>query len=421
MKATLASAMLLGVLGIFTSAACSGAEKPNDVLPPDAGRTDDAGFVSDADATATVGSDGSDGSDASSAPVYASGARCDGRTGLCAPSATCTPTAVCNDAIVGVTPTKLSLPLTVPTCQTSNVDRPMYDDGPPRRWTDPVTGEERAACVYVPPTATMASKLPVVVYLHGAGGSASAVYDRTLLRDKAPTAYLSGDLSRRGFILVANQGRNLVGENGNPAGARHDMYYRDFAKHPDVRAIDQVLDDLVASGVADPTRLHVTGWSNGAFFGQLYGLLRHEAPTKGGNRVASVVAFDGADPYQAPSEDALGCALAPYPRSSLPVMLIHRSCSIVPCDAAQKLALTGPPGFDVGAWANTLASQVGARDVENLIVGIDGKLATTCTPSGLCSKFTATRQHILWPDGVTDGGTDFEPSILRYMRTHPLP
>jgi poly(3-hydroxybutyrate) depolymerase len=431
LRNTFAAVISLGLVRALGVSACS--EPPAVTNPaPDASLAadGDASLAADGDASLATDSDASlaaDGdagmtSDSSAdAGVCASGARCDGLTGLCAATATCKPNAVCNDGIVGITPTVLSNPLTVPTCSTSDATRPFYDDGPPQLWTDPVTGEQRAACVYVPPTATQQNKLPIVVYLHGAGGSASAVYDRTSLREKALTTNLTTDLGRRGFFLVANQGRNLVGENGNPAAARHDMYYRNLANHPDVRAIDKLIDDLVATGTADPKRIYVTGWSNGAFFGQLYGLLRHAAPTNGGNRIASVVAFDGADPYQAPSDGAVGCALTPYPKSSLPVMLIHRACSIVPCNAAQKAALVAPPGFDVSAWESTLQLSIQSSDVENVMVGVDGKLAAQCTPAGLCSKLTATKQHILWPDGFIDGGTDFEPRMLGYMRTHPLP
>jgi len=39
------------------------------------------------------------------------------------------------------------------------------------------------------------------------------------------------------------------------------------------------------------------GWSNGGFFSQFYGMARHKTATQGGNRIAAVVAFTAADPF----------------------------------------------------------------------------------------------------------------------------
>lgn len=349
----------------------------------------------------------------------ARGELCDGTSGLCASSPLCSAENPCEDALVGLERRTLAEPLTVPACTTSRVGRARFDDGPARTWV--VDGVTRAACVYVPPSASAGRPRPLLVYLHGSGGSASAIYDTTSLRAKAPSFDLAGDGSA-GFVLAAHQGRNQRNENGNPPASRHDVYFRAFegrVANADARSLDTLIDDLVAAGTVDPKRIFLTGWSNGAFFAQEYALFRARTPTPRGNRVAAVVAFDGADPFDTPRRDLEGCALTTPPAARLPVMLVHRACSIVGCDAAQSASLALPPGFDVTAWAARLRGLVGAANVVDRVVlgsGAVGACEATCT------RATATLQHVQWPDGVADrSGVDHEPAMLAFLRDHALP
>jgi dienelactone hydrolase len=244
----------------------------------------------------------------------ARGETCDGTTGLCESSRLCSEANPCMNALVGLERRTVTEPLTLPTCRTTRAGRPIFDDGPPRTWT--TDGITRAACVYTPPSATTATPRPLVVYLHGSGGNAAAIYDSASLRSKAETFDLAGD-GIAGFVLAAHQGRNQENENGNPPASRHDVYFRGFegsVANADARSLDTMIDDLVATGTVDPTRIYVTGWSNGAFFGQEYALFRRRTPTPGGHRIAAVVAFDGGDPFQTPRRDLVGCELVVPPR-----------------------------------------------------------------------------------------------------------
>jgi len=356
--------------------------------------------------------------DAGGPDACASGAFCDGRTGLCQTPPVCTATAPCPDALVGVTRTTLTEPITLPECRTHALARPAFDDGPPRTWADAVNGQQRAACVFEPAGTSAVSPRPLLVFLHGSGGSAEAIYDNTSLRAKAATFDLGGG---PGFILAADQGRNLPPvANGNPASARHEIYDRDFATSPDVRNLDRLIDTLVGEGGVDPTRIYLTGWSNGAFFSQLYALVRHQTPTPGGNRIAAVAVFDGADPLEPPTSQTPSCAYRPYPASALPVFIAHRACSIVPCDAAQATDQGAPPGYDVQDWLALLRTTIGATDVTELLLASNGSVAAGCATS--CSQVEATLAHVRWPDGVADGsGVDREPQMLGYLAAHRLP
>ena len=354
-----------------------------------------------------------------SAGVCSTGAVCDGHPGLCQTPAVCTATAPCSNALVGIVKGTITEPITIPDCRTHARNRPTFDDGAPRHWTDAVNGQHRAACVFRPPGTSASSPRPLLVFLHGAGGSARAIYDNTLLRAKAATFDL-GD--RPGFILAADQGRNLAPSvNGHPASSRHEFYDRNFATSPDVRNLDLLFDTLVSEGGVDPRRIYLTGWSNGAFFSQLYALVRHQTPTPGGNRIAAVAVFDGADPLEPPTPLNPGCAYRPYPRSSLPVFIAHRACSIVWCDAAQASGRAfNAPGFDVRGWLALLRGPIGATDVTELLLDHGGAAVTSCAER--CPGVEALVDHIRWPDGIGDGsGIDREPEMLRYLAAHPLP
>jgi hypothetical protein len=133
---------------------------------------------------------------------------CDPNVGLCAPAPICSPLAPCT---IG------SNEITLPDCMTTASGRPVYDDAPALMWNDAVTGEQRAACVFHPTGASPASLRPLVMFFHNPDGSADTVYNATSLRTKATSFVLSGDPTRPGFVLVADQGRNLHAVNGTSA------------------------------------------------------------------------------------------------------------------------------------------------------------------------------------------------------------
>jgi dienelactone hydrolase len=307
---------------------------------------------------------------------------------------------------------------------------PPFNDGPPETWVDMVNGNARAACIFKPPGTSSASLRPLVLFVHGSLGHAQDLYDETLLRQKATTFDLSGDASRPGFVVVADQGRNLDNPNGySGPGPRHDIYYRDFglpsSTNPDVRAFDHIIDTLVAAGGIDTTRVYVAGWSNGAFFAQMYGILRHAIPTPGGTRVAAVAAYAGGDPYEnLNNTETPSCAESVLPTSDLPIYAIHRDCdSAVACDSAQQTKFSQPPGYDVETWIGTLGSQV--KDTHVIDTVINGKAVqeSGCEATSMCDNTTGLLNHLRWPDGIDDssGPTgDWEVPMLQFLSAHPL-
>jgi len=328
--------------------------------------------------------------------------------GLCVPEALCSPSAPCDDGVVltidgGVTHASITSQIAVPACKTQ-VAHPLssYDDSAKRMTWSEDAGAPRAACVYEPPGST---PKPLVVFLHRLGGSADDVYNLTSLRKEAATTDL-GDGA--GFALAADQGDNLHSAlDASTPGPNHDFYYRDFARNPDFESVDHVVDTLVAGGKIDTARIYVMGWGEGAFFAEAYAIVRNVTATPGGSRVAAAAVYEGADPFQSPTTARPDCKEATYPRASVPIYLLHRSCSLVACDSTQATTFGLPPGFDVETWAATPSAVIQDQIIDEL-----GAPATSCAQ--VCGlKEAASKESASWPSG-------WETEMLAFLAKHSL-
>jgi poly(3-hydroxybutyrate) depolymerase len=367
---------------------------------------------------------------ATCAPVLPVGGDCNPVSGFGAPLPTCSAADPC-DRPLDPARGRITRPTEVPRCRTTNPAYPPFDDGAPSRRAG-IDGTARYACAYAPPDAATTPR-PLLLFFHGSSGTADAVYDATLLRQKAETYDLSGDPRAPGFVLVSVQGRNLHWPNATPQdGSKHDIYYRDLSTcstNPDFAEADRRIDEWVASGRVDASRIYVSGWSNGARFAQAYAIARHETPTPGGHRVAAAAVYAGADPFgdtidgQVPS-----CRLAPYPTSDVPLLLVSGWCDLMPCDAQQLAGLSAEigiaPGSLMSAWVEDLATEVGNPHVSWRTIRGTGDETLACMPADLCTATVALAVHAEWPDGIAGaagGVVDWEPELLDFLRSHPLP
>ncbi|MBI3202825.1 MAG: hypothetical protein HYZ29_14900 [Myxococcales bacterium] len=361
-------------------------------------------------------------------PAADGGLACNPSTGASAPLSTCTAANPCTKYLATYTG-PISTPTDVPVCKTTNSKHPSFDDGAPLSRAG-IDGTPRYACAHSP-SPTVA--LPLLVYFHGSGGGAESVYDTTLLRQKAASYDLSGDAQKKGYFLLSIQARNLHWPTAtNQDGSKHDIYYRDLSScstNPDFANADAFVDDLVKSGKVDPKRIFVSGWSNGGRFAQAYAIARHEKPSPGGNRVAAAAVYSGADPFHnTQSSQSPSCQLSPYPTSSVPILIVSGWCDVMPCDDAQATALAKDtelaPGSTMSAWVGDLGTKVGSPTVQWLKVKGTGEVVQTCMPAATCSTLVATLIHTEWPDGIAgtaSGTTDQEPTMLDFLRQHPLP
>lgn len=127
------------------------------------------------------------------------------------------------------------------------------------------------ALIYIPETSVQPEPMPVVVMLHGAGGTARHSMD--LVREHA---------DQLGFILLAptSQGStwDLVGR-------------RSFGA--DVSALDALLEEVFATYRPDPARVAIAGFSDGGSYALSLGLVN-------GNLFTHIVAFSPG--FMAPPE-----------------------------------------------------------------------------------------------------------------------
>lgn len=362
---------------------------------------------------------------------------CNGTTGLRAPLPTCSPERPCVRIAAELPQVAITTPTEIPACGDSRWDE---------RLAYPIGDLTRYACVARAPGASAASRRPLVVWLHPGGEGADNAEQETRLLDKLARFDLTADPARPGFSLVVPQGRNLHFPTLEPRdGRHHDFYYRDLGSpstNPDVANLDALIDRLVAEGHVDPARIFVMGWSNGAFFGQLYAIARHATATPGGSRVAAAAVFAAADPFgdvrydpfaQRPTQaDDGSCQLTSYPTSSVPIQMTYRTCDgAVACGASDAACVEPEPGYVTTTWLDRAATTL--PNLRGRVIGGVERGAQLDLPVGQCTaiptanctaeaKALCVVNHLRWPDGVYENGTgvDNEPALLGFLRDHPL-
>lgn len=161
-------------------------------------------------------------------------------------------------------------------------------------------GQPRAALVHVPPQAggKGARKLPLVIFLHGAGGGAAQAMRQT---------NLTGLADRAGFLAVFPEG--LGPEGGQTWNAWMCCGFARDTKVDDVGFLDALIARLKADGFSGPLidgrRIYLAGFSNGAMLASRFALERPGV-------AAAIAVVSG----------TLPCDLDP-PAAALPVLIVH--------------------------------------------------------------------------------------------------
>lgn len=138
------------------------------------------------------------------------------------------------------------------------------------RFTIRAAGLDRHYLVHVPKRHETATALPVVVMLHGGGGTSRGAATETGWSAKAEEA---------GFLAVFPDA--MPPDPSRPGQFRSnpqlwndgsDRFYRGQKAPDDVAFIDAMLDDLASRFPVDKRRVYATGFSNGASMSFLVGM-----------------------------------------------------------------------------------------------------------------------------------------------------
>jgi polyhydroxybutyrate depolymerase len=168
---------------------------------------------------------------------------------------------------------------------------------------------------------------PLLVYLHGLGGSGRDTFYHSQLAEFGRT--------KRVFVVAPDGARDSVGRrfwNAHPACCDFDHSGRD-----DVARLDQLIGQLLAREPIDPQRVFVIGFSNGGF-------MAHRLACRSGHRLAGIVSIAGAGPPESEQCRSEG---------SLRVLEIHGDADQVV--HYQGGTLFGRPGPGHGSAPQTLA------------------------------------------------------------------
>jgi len=160
-------------------------------------------------------------------------------------------------------------------------------------------GAERRAVLILPKSPALkkgqaAPRLPLLIFLHGAGGSASQAMRQTNLAGRAAAA---------GFLTVFPEG--LGPAEGQTWNAWMCCGYARDQRVDDIGFLSALIDRLQRDHHADPRRIYLAGFSNGAMLASRFAL---ERPG-----VAAALAVVGG---------YLPCDPDPL-RSQLPILVIH--------------------------------------------------------------------------------------------------
>jgi len=157
-----------------------------------------------------------------------------------------------------------------------------------------VRGIERHYTVHVPPRCAGKSPVPLVIMLHGGGGTGRAAAYETGWATKADEA---------GFLAVfpdavPRDPTKPASFAANPQlwNDGSDRFYEGQEQVDDVGFLHAMLDDLLVRFAADPNRIYVTGFSNGASMTFRFG-------AEASRRIAAIAPVAGAcwiDPLDLP-------------------------------------------------------------------------------------------------------------------------
>lgn len=309
-------------------------------------------------------------------------------------------------------------------------------------WKD-ATGTTRSACIYAPSAASTAKPLPLVFWLQGSMIPAEVQLPVTNVLSQLSTADLTGDPSRKGFILVELAGRitdhfypapDNTGASGwdnwdrqlYPDAPARTVNGKTYPMNLDAAAIDHYIAQVQAGGKVDPQRIYVMGWSNGAAMSILYAMNRPN--------VAAAAVYSPPNPYAAFSAPCTQEPVAGAPindtqvqvfNPTVPIYTIVNDCdifSLCPTAVALNNTLISTKAANMKfqiinqlqSPVNTCMSVCGSNPLGNDWTNLtqDENLGTGGIPATL-GMTLGVADHLRWP-------TNWTSDYFAFLRDHPL-
>lgn len=188
-------------------------------------------------------------------------------------------------------------------------------------------GEKRSYRVFVPPQYQDGTPTPLVLMLHGGGGTA---------RQFQSSANMDAVAEREGFLVVYPDGHNRTWNAGSCCGAA----VRDNVD--DVGFIAALVDALASTLSVDRTRVYMTGMSNGALMSMRVACERPE-------RLAAVASVEGTVALER-------C----QPTVPIPVMIVHgQDDGHVRVDGTQGCGPGNVDGFSITEMVDAFSAANG--------------------------------------------------------------
>jgi predicted esterase len=290
-------------------------------------------------------------------------------------------------------------------------------------WKDS-DGADRYACIYEPEQHSRDNPLPLLVFLHGSIATADSI-KLTGLVGEIGKADLGG--KKPGFILLAPEGRYAThyypGVDSNAMG--WDNWYRQlspsgdvtvagttYKENVDAAAVDHFIQDEVATGEVDPTRIYLSGWSNGAAMALLYALNRQS--------IAAAAVYSAPDPFGAFNDACPQTPVTRAPTSNAQVQIFNPHIPLMHVRNNCDIGGICPNG-------NNFALQVRSigLTLDDVILDPEGKPVSACDDScgtspaatgdvGAGGTVRGIAHHVRWPSA-------YNARMLEFMKQHPLP
>ncbi|MFA5344581.1 MAG: PHB depolymerase family esterase [Kiritimatiellia bacterium] len=250
---------------------------------------------------------------------------------------------------------------------------------------------DRRYIVHVPPKYNSRQPVPIVIMLHGGGGTARGAMRETGWAQKA---------DKEGFLAVFPEATppdqtkpSRFGTNGQAWNDGSGGFHSGERNIPDVAFINAMLDDLIARFNVDRRRIYATGFSNGASMAFRVGVDLSE-------RIAAIAPVAGTLWIKQPKLDR-PVSLFYVSGDADPLNPIEGGTPKMATGAAIRAAISRvkPPANEfIAAWARALGCQTEPKPAP-ASPGLTTAVYSRCRDAAAV-RFTLIEGHgHIWPGG----------------------